>query len=66
MTYETSAQVNNCRDEVIKDNGNELEATSLGEFLRTLALGLGAVVLTSIAIYFAVALVIGLGLSALN
>lgn len=66
MTYETTAQVNNYRDEVIKDNHNELEATSLGEFLRSLALGLGAVVLTSIAIYFAVALVIGLGLSVLN
>ena len=71
MTYEVTSYSNNYQVEELLDESNELEATSLeatslGEFLRSLALGLGAVFVTSIAVYLAVAIIIGLGLSGLN
>ena len=61
MQYEMTSQSNNYQVDELPD-----EAASLGEFLRSLALGLGAVFVTSIAVYLAVAFIIGLGLSGLN
>ncbi len=71
MQYEMTSQSNNYRVDQLLDGADDLdtafnEAATLGEFLRSLALGLGAVVVTSAAVYLAVAIVIGLGLSGLN
>jgi hypothetical protein len=61
MTYEVTSQSNNYSVSESPD-----EAGSLGEFLRSLALGLGAVVVTSVAVYLAVFLLMGLSLGGLN
>ena len=66
MKYEMTSHLNNYQVEEFVDESDELEAASLGEFLRTLILGLGAVVVISVAVYLAVVFVLGLGLSVLN
>ena len=66
MTYEKTSHSNNYHVEEFVNGSDELTAASLGEFFRTLMLGLGAVVVTSVALYLAVVFVIGLGLSGLK
>ena len=71
MQFEMISQSNNHQVDELLNGADDLdaasnEAASLGEFLLSLALGLGAVVVSSVAVYLAVAIVIGLGLSGLN
>jgi hypothetical protein len=71
MAYEETTYSNSCQKNAFVAENDEMEtesmeAASLGEFLRYLALGLGTVIVTSVAVYFTVAVVIGLSLSSLN
>ena len=60
MEYEmaTHIGINQANTETGED---ELQAASLGEFLRALLLGLAAIVLVSASLYFAVVIVVALG-----